>query len=86
MPTHRWMTQRSCYALAGKQFRAGGHYDVTGVYVGPMIRAAILSETTVPKTGSGDITQHTGNSGNSRSSKSPTGQQEALFTGPIGES
>jgi hypothetical protein len=57
MPTHRWMTQRSCYALAGKQFRAGGLYDVTGVYVVAMTRAAILSQATVPRTGSGDVTR-----------------------------
>jgi hypothetical protein len=57
MPTHRWMMQRSCYALAGKQFRAGGRYDVTGVYVVAMTRAAILSQATVPRTGSGDVTR-----------------------------
>jgi hypothetical protein len=56
MPTHRWMTQRSCYALAGKQFRTGGRYDITGVYVVAMTRAAILSQATVPRTGSGDVT------------------------------
>jgi hypothetical protein len=62
MPTHRWMTQRSCYALAGKQFRADSCYDVTGVYVVAMTRAAILSQATVLEygfyaEGSGDVTQ-----------------------------
>jgi hypothetical protein len=57
MPTHRWMMQRSCYALAGRQFHAGSRYGVTGVYVAAMTRAAILSQATVPRTGSGDVTR-----------------------------
>jgi hypothetical protein len=63
MPTPRWMTQRSCYALAGKQFHAGSCYDVTGVYVVAMTRAAILSQATVLEygfyaEGSGDVTRN----------------------------
>jgi hypothetical protein len=86
MPTHRWMTQRSCYALAGKQFRAGGRYDVTGVYVVAMIRAANLSETTDPTIGSGDVTRVSQGTQYTVYSESPTGQQETLFAGPIGGS
>jgi hypothetical protein len=85
MPTHRWMMQRSCYALAGKQFCAGGRYDVTGVYVVAMTRAAILSQATVREQAA--VISHPSPRKRNKhlSSESPTRQQEALFAGPIGE-